>query len=314
MKKKKNSTYYRYTRKQILVLSVLVIFCLSLVTILARYVLKYANNFYTSTKEFYFESDKLKESNPTYRIEQWTGINSYSIPIKLSTAKNTLEKLSYNVDYQISYSCSSNITCQLSKTSGTIYTTNNLDTVTLRINPNTALNVGDQVTINVTASTTEPYSKTISAKFVFIIGNNEYSYKIEDAVGQIYCDLVITNTTNYYIVLEAFGSYAVGDKVDIYSYSMLDATEKAKCKPTKFTQFGYDPQILSLDMANTTVELFSQGTENQGSVTYVVGSKVGVKAESSARVRFYKKDPTQNYTYPINNNTSIITVEFIDWT
>ena len=217
MKKKKNSTYYRYTRKQILVLSVLVIFCLSLVTILARYVLKYANNFYTSTKEFYFESDKLKESNPTYRIEQWTGINSYSIPIKLSTAKNTLEKLSYDVDYQISYSCSSNITCQLSKTSGTIYTTNNLDTVTLRINPNTALNVGDQVTINVTASTTEPYSKTISAKFVFIIGNNEYSYKIEDAVGQIYCDLVITNTTNYYIVLEAFGSYAVGDKVDIYS-------------------------------------------------------------------------------------------------
>jgi len=165
MKKKKNSTYYRYTRKQILVLSVLVIFCLSLVTILARYVLKYANNFYTSTKEFYFESDKLKESNPTYRIEQWTGINSYSIPIKLSTAKNTLEKLSYDVDYQISYSCSSNITCQLSKTSGTIYTTNNLDTVTLRINPNTALNVGDQVTINVTASTTEPYSKTISAKF-----------------------------------------------------------------------------------------------------------------------------------------------------
>lgn len=314
MKKKRNSTYYRYTRKQILVLSVLVIFCLSLVTILARYVLKYANNFYTSTKEFYFESDKLKESNPTYRIEQWTGINSYSIPIKLSTAKNTLEKLSYDVDYQISYSCSSNITCQLSKTSGTIYTTNNLDTVTLRINPNTALNVGDQVTINVTASTTEPYSKTISAKFVFIIGNNEYSYKIEDAVGQIYCDLVITNTTNYYIVLEAFGSYAVGDKVDIYSYSMLDATEKAKCKPTKFTQFDYDPQILSLDMANTTVELFSQGTENQGSVTYVVGSKVGVKAESSARVRFYKKDPTQNYTYPINNNTSIITVEFIDWT
>ena len=93
MKKKRNSTYYRYTRKQILVLSVLVIFCLSLVTILARYVLKYANNFYTSTKEFYFESDKLKESNPTYRIEQWTGINSYSIPIKLSTAKNTLEKL-----------------------------------------------------------------------------------------------------------------------------------------------------------------------------------------------------------------------------
>ena len=59
MKKKKNSTYYRYTRKQILVLSVLVIFCLSLVTILARYVLKYANNFYTSTKEFYFETPNV---------------------------------------------------------------------------------------------------------------------------------------------------------------------------------------------------------------------------------------------------------------
>lgn len=73
---------------------------------------------------------------------------------------------------------------------------------------------------------------------MFIIGNNEYSYKIEDAVGQIYCDLVITNTTNYYIVIEAFASYAVGDKVDIYSYSMLDATEKQNVNQQNLHNLG----------------------------------------------------------------------------
>ena len=52
MKKKKNSTFYKYTRKQILVLSVLVIFGLSLVSILARYLINYADDLYNRVNEF----------------------------------------------------------------------------------------------------------------------------------------------------------------------------------------------------------------------------------------------------------------------
>ncbi len=312
MKKKKNSTIYKYTRKQILVLSVLVIFGVSLVSILARYVMNYVNNFYTSTKEFYFYSDKLKEDNPTYKVERWTGINKYTIPIKLTTAKNSLEKVAYDMDYQITYSCSSNITCQLTKTSGTIYATSNEENITLTVTPNSSLDIGDEAVINITATTSVPYQKTIKARFILVVGENEYTYKIEDAVGQIYCDLIVTNATNYYLVQEAFGMYSIGDRINIHTYYELTEQERAKCVPTKIIQFTYDPEILSIDMANTTVDLYSPGTEMNGKTEYVVGYKVGVGAESSARVRFYKKDAAQNYTYPIENNSSVIDVQFLD--
>ncbi len=313
MKKKKNSTFYKYTRKQILVLSVLVIFGLSLVSILARYVMNYANDFYTRAQEFYFYSDKLKENNPTYRIEQWTGVNTYTIPIKLSTAKNSLEKATYDINYSITYSCSSNVTCQINKTTGIIYATSNEDYITLQITPNTSLSTGDVAEVNITATSSSPYQKSIMAKFILVVGDSAYTYKIEDSVGQIYCDLIITNTTNYYLVQTAFGPYSVGDRINIYTYYELTAEERENCVPTKIVRFDYDPQILSLDMANTTVELFSMGTETQGTTEYVVSYKVGVGAESSARVRFYKADSTQDYTYPIVNNTSVIEVELLDW-
>lgn len=313
MKKKKNSTFYKYTRKQILVLSVLVIFGLSLVSILARYVMNYANDFYTRAQEFYFYSDKLKENNPTYRIEQWTGVDTYTIPIKLSTAKNSLEKVTYDINYTVNYSCSSNITCQLNKTTGIIYATNNEDNITLQITPNTSLNTGDIAEVNITATTSVPYQKSIMAKFKLIVGDSEYTYKIEDSVGQIYCDLIITNTTNYYLVQTAFGPYSVGDRINIHTYYELTDEERENCVPTKIVKFEYDPQILSLDMANTTVKLFDMGTELQGTTEYVTGYKVGVGAESSARVRFYKADSTQDYTYPIVNSTSVIEVQLLDW-
>ena len=115
------------------------------------------------------------------------------------------------------------------------------------------------------------------------------------------------------MVQTAFGPYSVGDRINIYTYYELTAEERENCVPTKIVRFDYDPQILSLDMANTTVELFSMGTETQGTTEYVVSYKVGVGAESSARVRFYKADSTQDYTYPIVNNTSVIEVELLDW-
>ena len=115
------------------------------------------------------------------------------------------------------------------------------------------------------------------------------------------------------MVQTAFGPYSVGDRINIHTYYELTDEERENCVPTKIVKFEYDPQILSLDMANTTVKLFDMGTELQGTTEYVTGYKVGVGAESSARVRFYKADSTQDYTYPIVNSTSVIEVQLLDW-
>ena len=49
-------------------------------------------------------------------------------------------------------------------------------------------------------------------------------------------------------------------------------------------------------------------TQNIGGIDYINGITFEIEPISSTVVRFYKNDVSQDYTYPITNNTSIITV------
>ncbi|MGN1327530.1 MAG: hypothetical protein ACI4VQ_05615 [Clostridia bacterium] len=301
--KKKN-----YKKQKLIIILILVLCFITLASTFGRYVINGINNFFLRTKEFYFYSDKLKDTTAVYQIDNWTGIDPYTITVHMNSTENNLQKASYDISYDISYTCSDNATCQLSKTSGIISADTNSDYFNLIITPNTGLTTGDKVTVSITATSTAQYKKTLKAQFTLVVGKENLSYEIVDSKSNPYLDLNITNTLSYYNVETAFDSYSVGDKIDVDTYLTLSEENKNKCYSALIT-LEFDPEEVVLDMTNTNYLNATQvTTKNVNGINYINGITFKVEPISSAVVRFYKSDVTKDYTYPIVNPTSIITV------
>ena len=226
---KESKTKSIYKKQQIIIILVLTLCFITLASAFGRYVLNGINNFFVRTREFYFYSDKLKENSPIYQIDNWTGIDPYTITVNMNSMENNLKKATYDISYDITYECTSNATCQLSKTSGIIPATSNSDYFNLVITPNTGLTTGDKVTVVVNATSSSRYTKTLSARFTLVVGQESLSYEIVDSESNQYLDLNITNTLSYYKVETAFDSYHVGDRIDVDTYLTLSDANKAKC-------------------------------------------------------------------------------------
>ncbi len=305
-KERKSKSIYK--KQQIIIILVLALCFITLVSAFGRYVLNGINNFFVRTKEFYFYSDKLKENSPIYQIDNWTGIDPYTITVNMNSMENNLKKATYDISYDITYECTSNAICQLSKTSGIIPATSNSDYFNLVITPNTGLTTGDKVTVVITATSSSRYTKTLSARFTLVVGQESLSYEIVDSESNQYLDLNITNTLSYYKVETAFDSYNVGDRIDVDTYLTLSDANKAKCYSALIT-LSFDPNEVLLDMTNTNyLNAISTTTTNIDGSNYINGMTFKVEPISSAVVRFYKIDVSKDYTYPIINSTSIIGV------
>lgn len=306
--RKENKTKSIYKKQQIIILLILALCFITLTATFGRYVLNGINNFFVRTKEFYFYSDKLKENLAVYQIDNWTGIDPYTITINMNSIENNLKKATYDISYDISYECTSNVTCQLSKTSGVILADSNSDYFNLIITPNVGLKTGDKVSVEITVTSTAQYTKTLKAKFTLVVGQESLSYEIVDAKSNRYLDLNITNTLSYYKVETAFGSYNVGDKIDVDTYLTLSDADKEKCYSALIT-LKFDPKKVLLDMTNTNyLNAIQTTTTNIDGSNYISGMTFKVEPISSAVVRFYKIDINQDYTYPIINSKSIIDV------
>lgn len=297
----------KLNKKKLAVVIIIIVIIVS-IGIFARYVLTQNADFYTQTLEFYFTSDKLDVNQPLYRIENWSGVDDYTIVVNLNSNKNNILTADYEIDYEIEYTCSDNVLCELSKTSGTIPETTESDTVSLLVSPNTQFSIGDVVEIVITANASSPYEKEISAKFQMVVGQEKITYEITDEVEQPYFNLNITNTISYYTVSQAFGSYAVGDKITRDNYMELSDTDKEKCFSGIIT-LQFDPNYVLLDMTNENYINATNVTRTSiNNYQYINGITFKVDAITGTRVRFYKADLEQNYTYPNPTNTSIITL------
>ena len=132
--------------KKVIVICVL-ISIISFVTVFGRYMLNRYRDFYTRTKEFYFNSDKLSEDEPEYRIENWPGIDYYDLTINMNSRGNEKLVATYDIEYEIEFVYSDNVTCTINKPStinnvtrkgiatGTIYSNTNQDAFELTITP-----------------------------------------------------------------------------------------------------------------------------------------------------------------------------------
>ena len=296
-------------------LGILIFLTVFLITTLAfgRYIYNSLNNFILETKGFYFNSSVLKPNGKTYSINNWDGVNSYPFTIDVNNRKNDEVYTTADIAYNIHYECDDTVTCTLSKTSGVIFEDDHTDSYIINVTPRSTFNAGDVVTIRTWVESTEPYKKELSATYKLGIQKANFSYNIEDSANSKFLTLNLTNAITYYVVEEAFSGHAVGSQVSVEEYASLSADNKKKCYSAKVT-LSFNPNILRLDMTSDTyhnkLTTNYHETEIDG-YNYVDKYSFNIEASSNSKIIFYKRDITQNYTYPIVNNNSIITVDVV---
>ena len=199
-----------------------------------------------------------------------------------------------------------------------------------------SLETGDYIVVDVVAQSTSPYKETLEGDFKISIGKLGMSFSIDDKRNNPYLNLILTNTLDSYKVdadiLDGDNNviYATGRTLSIDEFLALSDSDRAKCHSMVVT-LSFDPNVVVLDttsdayvtkaeaLGNTINEnIIGHGNANVtiGNTTntylYVNKLQVGVNAEESKVIRFYKIDPSQDYTYEAGDisKTPIITVDF----
>lgn len=290
----------------------LIIICLFLLVVtktFSRFVYNSINNFIMESQGFYFSSSVLSVDNNEYKINNWDGVSSYYLNVDVKNRKNEYVFANTDVDYDITLECSSNVTCSLSKESGTIKKGSEGDSYIISMSPNSTIKEGEIVTINTTATSTSPYKKKLSATYNIGIEKRGFSYKITDKENNKYLVLDLTNSITYYEVEEAFLKYKVGDKISVDTYKALEKENKAKCYSAIVT-ISFDPNLILLDMTDSNYKrrIGNEEVQRINNSNYISGFKFKVGATSSEKIKFYKNDITKDYTYPVVNSSSIIKV------
>jgi hypothetical protein len=278
---------------------------------LARYIYNGIKNYYYESKRFYFNCDKLSDNHAFFQLDNWDGVNSFSVTYNLDSFKNNFIAAESDISYDITYSCSNNVTCTINKQNGIIYSSTHTDYFIITITPITPLSEGDSVTLDVSVSSTSPYTKTLSGEVKLNVSIPGISYEIEDKANRPYLDFNITNTLNYYQVVTAFGSYHVGDVLEAEVYNNLSATDKEKCT-SALIKLTFDPNVILIDITSDFYEnAYNYTTEVINNKEYVNSITFGVDPITSISIRFYKVEASNNYTYPFVNPSSIINFEVL---
>ena len=130
------------------------------ITVFGRYIYNNIREAYFTSRQFFFTSDLLTLDNQTYTYENWGGIDVYEINLDLYSYANTLLRLDYDLEYQISCEalnpdkirCSINSADGPTSTDGIIYAKidgkeNNVSRITIYVTPLTQINKGDTVSV-----------------------------------------------------------------------------------------------------------------------------------------------------------------------
>ena len=295
-------------------LSVIVLICLIIFLIISvafgKYILNVINNFILETKSFYFNSSVLTMNNKAYSINNWDGVNNYTLTIDVNNYKNDDRVTKADISYDISVNCSSNVSCEVNKSNGIIYKASKSDTYQITVKSRGKFSEGEVAVVKTSVTSTSPYTKTLSASYNIGTSKSDFTYNIEDSVNSKYLTLNLTNSVSYYEVSTAFDSYKVGDQVSIDDYANLSDTNKDKCYSAIVT-LEFDPNIIFCDLTNSLyINRLSSNyqTINIGGYKYVKKFSFKINASSTKSIIFYKNDILKNYTYPITNSNSIVNV------
>ena len=310
----------------------------------SRYIYKKARNFYLSSKEFYFNSDKLSEDDSAiFEADNWSGADAYSVTVNMNSRKNNNEVCKEDVLYNIKAECkffdkdgnekpSNLINFVIADTIMDDYDPDiGIDRViskdynysafdfSVSLVSNITADNGDYVLVTITAKSIEPYVKTLKGSFKIIIGKTGMSYQIEDEAFSPYLNVIVTNTRNYYTVDTAFGSYQAGSTLSISEYLALSDAEKENCH-SMFIELTFNPNNVLIDNTSSVYivaknqnlvgyETITDATTNQD-YEYANYIKFKIDAEESKVIKFYKKVASNDYSYPatgVTNSEVIVT-------
>ena len=270
-----------------------------------RYVYLKVLDLYFLTKNFYFESDKLKSPEASYSMNYWNGVDYYDIDINMNSFKNDILKSNSDINYNIRYECPQTVACSLSKTSGTISRNTNTDLVTFRMTPVAVFDDNDSVTFRIIAESTSPYEKTLSASFTLNVGKYGLGHIIEDAVGQAYLNLKVTNTLDSYIVKEDFGNYTAGNHISKAVYDALSDNDKKKCA-SAIISVSFNPNVIRIDNTNKDfMNAYNIGVQTINGYSYVNAFTFDMDSSVSNVIKFYKRNKSMNYS-----GTNTVTVSY----
>lgn len=291
-------------KKRILII-LIILLCLPISFTLGRFVYNKVLDLYFTSKNFFFESDKLTVDGAVYSLDYWNGVDPYNVVINLNSFKNNKLKSNSDITYEIKYTCSSEIICNTTKDKGTIYSDTNTDSLTITMTPNSTFKDGDSVVLKVEAKSLSPYEKTLSAEFELVVGKYGLSHEIVDNENDIYLEFKVTNTLDYYTVRDAFDDYSVGDRISSDDYASLSTLNKDKCASAIVT-LKFNPNVIYTDNNNTTfLNSYNVKTEKINNYDYINGFTFKMDSTSSTVVKFYKKDITKNFT-----GTNVIDVSY----
>lgn len=267
----------------LLVVLVILIFLAPTMTSLSKYVYNAVHDYYLGTKGFYFNSDKLTSTHSEFEIaNNWSGAETYTITVNLNSKKNDLVFAETDIDYEISFTHSDNIECSISKTAGTIKGSSsggiNEDYFIITINPanGTGLANGVQTWVDIEVKSTSPYVATLSGKLYVGVGTEDITYEIIDAVNNPYMEVNITNSLN----------------------TGADVT------------LAFNPNVILLDMTSSfRLNATSIATQQINGFEYVNSVTSYVGSLETTTVKFYKVDPSQDYTYQAGDTgTPVVTL------
>jgi uncharacterized repeat protein (TIGR02543 family) len=292
-------------KKYVIFILVIAVLLLPSAITLSKYITNKVYDYIMESNKFYFSSDKLTEDNHQYEVNNWSGIGNFTIDFNLNNMKNNLLTSATDIDYTLSTTCSQDVVCSLDNNSGTIHIAEKMDNFVLTVTPKRAFSDNESITVQVEANSTNPYKKKLSATFKIVVGKRGISYEIDDNENQPYLDFVITNALNSYRVMTAFGTHAVGDLISSDDYILLSDADKANCASVIVT-LSFDPNKVIVDSTSSLVSESTTTTTSINNINYINSMTFKVDALSSNKLRFYKTDKMQNYTYPFVTSEPVI--------
>lgn len=293
-------------KKKTIILLVLLVLILPFGITYSKYIVQSIKNYIMEANNFFFNSDKLVQGGITYEINNWGGASNIEIQFELNNHKNNILTSVSDITYTLTPTCDSGLICSLSSNSGVIQRAEKTDSFVYTITPTRAFNDNESVTVGVTASSSSPYEKTLSATFVITVGRRGIDYEIRDSVNSPYLIFSITNALDTYKVITPFGNYNVNDPIPTQTYLSLSAQDKAKCASVVAT-LSFNPANVILDTTSDIMKKSTYTTTNVGGVNYISSITFPIDVMTNEEIRFYKINSSMNYTYPGVSNTPIIT-------
>ena len=243
-----------------------------------RYVKDVIESYYLRSQNFYFTSNMLSIHPKEYEINPWTQ-KLWPIDFSISNALNKLKKTSTNITYTLSCEPDPRIDCYIEepgvRSQDRVFLSSSTDLneiIYVYAVPKDEIDYidGETLSITVKATSTSPYKETLSAVFKLKVGDYTVTHEIEDEVGSVYFNSIVTN--------------ALENESDTVTLTI---------DPKYFDEISFDMmnEVLSLDGTTYTTAIASDGKVYINSVTFTLEPK------SSMTVKFYKFNSARDYSY-----------------